>query len=171
MPEAPQRPQLSWSYFKPEYAGRPDKDAETHLLRMNDWMDTYEFLEHVKVQRFCLTLVGEARLWYKSLSLINVDWNGLENSFRQQYSKISNTREPLFHSWRSFHFDENVEMIDAYVNCIRQFTTLLGYQEPQILEIFKNTLPTKLYWVLSPIMDLRQVVETAKKVFGILFVP
>ena len=61
-------------------------------------------------------------------------------------------------------FDENVEMIDAYVNHIRQVATLLGYQEPQILEVFKNTLPTKLYWVLFPIMDLRQVVETAKRV-------
>ena len=41
---------------------------------------------------------------------------------------------------------------------------LLGYQEPQILEVFKNTLPTKLYWVLFPIMDFRQAVETAKRV-------
>ena len=40
--------------------------------------------------------------------------------------------------------------------------TLLGYGEPQILEVFKNTLPTKLYWILFPIEDLRQAVETAK---------
>ena len=51
-------------------------------------------------------------------------------------------------------------MIDTYVNHIRQVTTLLGYQEPQILQVFKNTLPTKLYWVLFPIMDLRQTIET-----------
>ena len=55
-------------------------------------------------------------------------------------------------------------MIDAYVNCVRQVVTLLGYQEPQILEAFKKTLPTKLCWVLFPIMDLRQAVETAKRV-------
>ena len=30
--------------------------------------------------------------------------------------------------------------------------------------MFKNTLPTKLYWILFPIEDLRQVVETAKKI-------
>ena len=84
--------------------------------------------------------------------------------FRQQYSKIGNTREQLFYAWRSFHFNENVEMIDNNVNCIRQVATLLGYQEPQILEIFKNTLSTKLYWVLFSIMDLRQAVETAKSV-------
>ena len=58
---------LNWSHFKPEYSRKPDKDAEAHLLRTNDWMDTYRFQDHVKVQRFCLTLTGEARLWYKSL--------------------------------------------------------------------------------------------------------
>ena len=33
-----------------------------------------------------------------------------------------------------------------------------------MLEVFKNTLPTKLYWVFSPIADLRQAVETAKRI-------
>ena len=41
---------------------------------------------------------------------------------------------------------------------------LLGYGEPQILEVFKNTLPTKLYWILFPIEDLRQAVDTAKRI-------
>ena len=47
---------------------------------------------------------------------------------------------------------------------IRQVANLLGYGEPQILEIFKNTLPTKLYWNLFPIEDLRQAVDTAKRI-------
>ena len=41
---------------------------------------------------------------------------------------------------------------------------LLGYQEPQMLEVFKDTLPTKLYWVLFLIKNLRQAVETAKRI-------
>ena len=114
-------------------------------------------------QRFCLILVGEARLWYESLRPINIDWQGLQNQFRQQYSKIGNTREQLFHAWQSFHFDKNTETLDAFVTCIRQVVTLLGYGEWQLQEVFKNTLPTKLYWVLFPIDDLSHVVETAKK--------
>ena len=51
-------------------------------------MDTDAFPECVKVQRFCLTLVGEARLWYVSLRPIDLDWKGLQNQYRQQYSKI-----------------------------------------------------------------------------------
>ena len=49
-----------------------------------------------------------------------------------------------------------------YVTQIRQVATFLGYGEPQILDVFKNTLPTKLYLILFPIEDLRQAVETAK---------
>ena len=73
-------------------------------------MDTYAFKEGVKVQRFCLTLAGEARLWYESLTAINIDWLGLQKLFRQQYSKIGNTREQLFHTWQSFHFNETTEL-------------------------------------------------------------
>ena len=32
--------------------------------------------------------------------------------------------------------------------------------------MFKNTFPTKLYWILFPIEDLRQVVETAKRILS-----
>ena len=47
---------------------------------------------------------------------------------------------------------------------IRQVATLLGYGEPQVLEVFKIMLPTKLYWLLFLIEDLRQAVETAKRI-------
>ena len=63
---------------------------------MNNWMDTHDFPDNIKVQRFCLTLIGEARLWYESLRPINTEWDDLQNMFRQQYSKIGNTREQFF---------------------------------------------------------------------------
>ena len=107
-------------------------------------MNVHHFIEGLKVQRFCLTVLGEARLWYQSLEPINVNLQGLQNLFRQHYSKIGNAREQLFHTWRSFNFTENTETIDVYVTHIRQVETPLGYGEPQILEVFKNTLPTKI---------------------------
>ena len=100
---------------------------------MNNWMDTHRFQDNDKIQRLCLTLTGEARPWYESLRLINAGWMGIQKLFRQQSSKIGNTREQLFHTWRSFHFNKNTETIDDYVHCIRQVTTLLGYQELQTL--------------------------------------
>ena len=54
---------LNWSNFKPEFSGKPE-DAEAHLSHSNDWMNAHHFDEDIKVQRFYLTLLGEARLWY-----------------------------------------------------------------------------------------------------------
>ena len=40
---------------------------------------------------------------------------------------------------------------------------MLDYGDPQILELFKNTLPSRLYYMLYQVEDLRVVVETAKR--------
>ena len=53
--------------------------------------------------------------------------------------------------WRSFHYDENEDTIDTYILKVKQVASLLNYGEPEILELFKNTLPSKLYWILFPI--------------------
>ena len=111
---------LNWSNFKPEFSGKLEEDVEAHLLHSNDWMDSHHFNEDIKVQRFCLTLLGEARLWYHSLEpLGETTWAQLQTLFRQRYSKIGNTHKQLFHAWRSFTFDENTETIDSYVIRIR----------------------------------------------------
>ena len=136
---------------------------EAHFLRTNDWMNTHDFPDAVKVPRFCPTLMGEARLWYASLEPIAMTWQELQNQFWQQYSKLGNMREQLFYAWRTFHYDENVEMPDAYVTRIRQVARLLGYGELQVLEVFKNTVPNRLYWVLFPIDNFREAVEPAER--------
>ena len=41
---------------------------------------------------------------------------------------------------------------------------LLNYGEPQIVELFKNTLPSKLYWILFSINNLRDAVDATKRV-------
>ena len=69
--------QLNWSYFKPEFSGKPEEDAEEQLLRTNDWIETHNFPDDQKVRRFCLTLMGEARLWYETLGATQLDWQAL----------------------------------------------------------------------------------------------
>ena len=103
-------------------------------------------------------------MWYESLRPTEIDWPTFQEHFRQQYSKFGNTREQYFHIWRSFHYDENTDTIDFYVSKIKQVTPLLNYWEPQILELFKNTLPNKLYWILFPINNLQEAVDAAKRV-------
>ena len=127
-------------------------------------METHNIPDVAKVQIFCLTLTGEARLWYESLKPTEVDWQGLEDQFRHWYLKFGNTQEQLFQAVRSFHYGENAEMIDVYIKGIKQVAVLLNYGKPQILEVFKSTLPRRLYWVFFPIEDLRVAVDTAKRV-------
>ena len=157
--------QLNWSHFKPEFSGKPKEDVEVHLLRTMDWMTIHHFPEDQKVRRFCLTLKGEARLWYMTLNIQQqqLNWEGLQDRFRQQYSKFGNTREQYFHMWRSFQFDEATDTIDGYIQKIKQVAALLDYGDLHILELFKNTLPSKLYYMPDQINDLREAVETAKR--------
>ena len=87
----------------------------------------------------------------------------LQDCFCQQYSKFGNTREQYFHAWRSFHFHEATDTIDEYIHKVKQVAALLNYGDPKILELFKNTLMSRLYYMLFQIDDLRMAVETAKR--------
>ena len=138
----------NWIGKKPEFSGKPEEDVESHLLSTRDWMKAHNFPEGEKVRHFRVTLIGEARLWYESLTLLDNDWPTLQNKFRWQYSKIGNTPEQLFHAWRTFKFDENTDSIDSYVLRMSQVAAMLNYGEMQILENFKNTLPYQLYSTL-----------------------
>ena len=138
---APQVFYQNWIGKKPEFSDKPEEDAESYLLSTRDWIEAHNFPDEVKVRHFCLTLTGEARLWYESLAPLDNDWPALQNKFRWQYSKIGNTPEQLFHAWWAFKFDENTDTIDSYVLRMSQVAAMLNYGEMQILENFKNTLP------------------------------
>ena len=92
-------------------------------------METHIFPEEAKVQRFCLTLTGEVRLWYETLRPIEIDWMALQEHFRKQYSKSGSTREQYFYVWRLFHYDENTDTIDSCISKIKQVAVLLNYGE------------------------------------------
>ena len=61
-------------------------------------------------------------------------------------------------------FDENSGFLDSFITHIRQLSVVLGNKEPQILEFFfRKTLSSRYYWVLFPIEDIWQAIETAKR--------
>ena len=157
----PQIVYQNWIGKKPEFSGKSEVDAESHLLSTRDWMELHNFPEGEKVRHFRVTLIGEARLWYESLALLDNDWPALQNKFRRQYSKIGNTPEQLFHAWRTFKFHENT---DSYVLRMSQVAAMLNYGEMQILENFKNTLPYQLYSTLINVNNLRDAIDLAKRV-------
>ena len=161
---APQVFYQKWIGKKPEFSGKPEEDAESHLLSTRDWMEAHNIPDKVKVRHFCLTLTGGARLWYESLAPLDNDWPALQNKFRWQYSKIGNIPEQLFHAWRTFKFDKNTDTIDSYALRMSQVAAMLNYGEMQILENFKNTLPYQLYSTLINVNNLRDAIDLAKRV-------
>ena len=111
IPPVPPQPVLQaamvmiWSFFKPEFSGKPDKHPETHLLKIIDRSDKYNSAADERVGRFPLTLVGKVRLWYQSIySFQGKLEEELEEMFRTQFSNIANKREQLLHA--TFHFNE-----------------------------------------------------------------
>ena len=129
--------QLNWSHFRSQFSGKPKVDAEAHLLRTEDWMNTHNFPKDQKVGQFCLTLTHEARLWYATLDAQQqqLTCENLWDKFRQQYSKFGSTREQYFHAWRSFQFNEATDTIDRYIHKVKQVAALLNYGEPQNFRI------------------------------------
>ena len=161
---SPQMIYQNWIGKKPEFSDKPEENTESHLLSTRDWMEVHNFPEEDKVRHFCLTLIGEARLWYEFLARLDDDWPALQNKFRWQYSKIGNTPKQLFHAWRTFKFDENTDTIDSYVLRMSQVASMLNYGEMQILENFKNTLTYRLYSTLINMNNLRDAIDLAKRV-------
>ena len=160
----PQMIYQNWIGKKPEFSGKPEENAESHLLSTRDWKEAHKFPEGDKVRHFCLILTGKARLWYELLAPLDDDWPALQNKFRWQYLKIGNTPKQLFHPWGTFKFDENTDTIDSYVLRMSQVVTMLNYGEMQILENFKNTLPYWLYLTLINVNNLRDAIDLSKRV-------
>ena len=104
-------PQLNWSHFKPEFAGKPDEDVEAHLCRTDDWMDYTCFPRRCQGQVFLSNISRRGKVMVQIIKACKCRLEQVTNQFWQQYSKIGITREQLFHAWRSFHFDENTEML------------------------------------------------------------
>ena len=48
----PQKVYQNWIGKKPEFAGKPEEDAESHLLSKRDWIEAYNFPNELKLDAF-----------------------------------------------------------------------------------------------------------------------
>ena len=80
-PPPPPRVKIPPHNFK----GLPGERPEAHLLRANDWMDTYNIPAVDKPANFKHTLDHLAREWYDSLTFPIV-WNDLQQQFSRYFS-------------------------------------------------------------------------------------
>ena len=89
-----------------------------------------------------------------------------KNALGSNIQNLAVQRNSIFMCGDLFTMMKIQTRLDSYILKVKQVTSLLNYGEPEILELFKNTLPNKLYWILFPINNLREAVYTAKRVLN-----
>ena len=95
----PQPPRVKIS--PPLFKGLPGERPEAHLLRANDWLDTYNILPVNKPAHFKHTLDHLAREWYDSLTF-PIAWVDLQQRFSRYFSTQGRSIKHLHDKWRNF---------------------------------------------------------------------
>ena len=91
---SPPRVKISLPIFK----GLPGERPEAHLLRANDWMDTYNILLVNKPTNFKHTLNHLARERYDLLTF-PIAWNDLQQRFSRYFSTQGRSIKHLHDKW------------------------------------------------------------------------
>ena len=60
-----------------------------------------------------------------------------------------------------FQFDEATDTIDSCVITLKQCAHILGYNKGHILDLFRNTLPTRYYHLFFGSQQIGEAVESA----------
>ena len=109
-PGAPPRVKIPPPIFK----GLPGERPEAHLMRANDWIDTYLIPVVQKPANFKHTLDHLAREWYDSL-VMPIAWNELQQQFSRYFSTQGRSIKHLHDKWRNFSFTPGQDDIEAYI--------------------------------------------------------
>ena len=143
----------------PILSAKDDKDAKSYNLHSNGWIHSQHIVRDAKFGRFCLTLGGDACLWYESIPLLEMIGVICKNIFTDKSLNLDKDKNN-FQREGSFLFYEATDMIDLYVLRLKHCSKMLRYNRSEVLELMKNTLPTEYYCFLFGIQNLRRAVES-----------
>ena len=157
----PPRVKISPLIFK----GLPGERPEAHLLRANDWMDTYNILPVNKPANFKHTLNHLAREWYDLLTF-PITWNDLQQRFSQYFSTQGRSIKHLHDKWRNFLFTPGQDDIEAYIRNVKEAAHQLNYNDEAVLHLIKATMPSEIYGTLYNQHDLNTVITMVKDIYA-----
>ena len=149
----------------PIFKGLPGERPEAHLLRANDWMDTYNILPVNKPISFKHTLDHLAREWYDSLTF-PIAWNNLQQQFSRYFSTQGRSIKHLHDKWRNFSFTPGQDDIEAYIRDVKEAAHQLNYNDEAILHLIKATMPSEIYGTLYNQHDLNTVITMVKDIYA-----
>ena len=160
---APPPPRVKIS--PPIFKGLPGERPEAHLLRANDWMDTYNILPVNKPANFKYTLDHLAREWYDSLTF-PIAWNDLQQRFSRYFSTQGRSIKHLHDKWQNFSFTPGQDDIEAYIRDVKEAAHQLNYNDEAVLHLIKVTMPSEIYGTLYNQHDLNTVITMVKDIYA-----
>ena len=149
----------------PIFKGLPRERPEAHLMRANDWMDTYLIPVVQKPANFKHTLDHLAQEWYDSL-VMPMAWNDLQQQFSRYFSTQGRSIKHLHDKWRNFSFTPGQDDIEAYIRDIKEAAHQLNYNDDALLHLIKATMPAKIYGTLYNQDDLNVVITMVKDIYA-----
>ena len=149
----------------PIFKGLPGERPEAHLLRANDWIDTYNILPVNKPANFKHTLDHLAREWYDSLTF-PIAWNDLQQRFSRYFSTQGRSIKHLHDKWRNFSFTPCQDDIEAYIRDVKEAAHQLNYNDEAILHLIKATMPSEIYGTLYNQYNLNTVITMVKDIYA-----
>ena len=160
---APPPPRVKIS--PPIFKGLPGERPEAHLLRANDWMDTYNILPVNKPANFKHNLDHLAREWYDSL-MFPIVWDDLQQRFSRYFSTQRRSIKHLHDKWRNFSFTPGQDDIEAYIRDVKEAAHQLNYNDEAVLHLIKATMPSEIYGTLYNQHDLNTVITMVKDIYA-----
>ena len=160
---APPPPRVKIS--PPIFKGLPGERPEAHLLRANDWMDTYNILPVNKPANFKHTLDHLAREWYDSL-MFPIAWDNLQQRFSWYSSTQGRSIKHLHDKWQNFSFTPGQDDIEAYIRDVKEAAHQLNYNDEAVLHLIKATMPSEIYGTLYNQHDLNTVITMVKDIYA-----
>ena len=160
---APPLPRVKIS--PPIFKGLLGERPEAHLLRANDWMDTYNILLVNKPANFKHTLDHLAREWYDSLTF-PIAWNDLQQRFSRYFSTQGRSIKHLHDKWQNISFTPGQDDIEAYIRDVKEAAHQLNYNDEAVLHLIKATMPSEIYGTLYNQHDLSTMITMVKDIYA-----
>ena len=143
----------------------PGERPEAHLMRANDWMDTYLIPVVQKPANFKHTLDHLTQEWYDSL-VMPMAWNDLQQQFSRYFSTQGRSIKHLHDKWRNFSFTSGQDDIEACIRDIKEAAHQLNYNDEAVLHLIKATMPAEIYGTLYNQDDLNVVITMVKDIYA-----
>jgi len=149
--------------FMPQrFDGKNLSDAPAHILSFEDYCTLQDIdNDGQMVQRFRVTLSGQARLWVEGKQFDT--WEELKNSFLQYHSD-SHTRESAVASFRGSLYKHG-ETAEQYLQRLKRLAERLNYNNEMIKDQYISGLPAeaKTAVAMARPANLAECVELAQQ--------